>query len=359
MIASSRVLKGSALVLAVATHGALALVATPDVTLEVEGASGAAHAKLGTSFADMAMGVMGVTETTETAEPVEPEEAEEQPKEAVEPETPDLVKPDLGEPAKAATITSEMAKKPELATPQQLVPQSAAPVVAMDAPSPQMAIHEPLAAPVMQAALPVLSTLTPVQAVNPLEPTPVAPAMAPLPKEVASPVEPQMVTAPKPETAAVSSSLRPRMRSREFETVHKPKPQPRAKPKPEPKPRATAPAKPEPASRGNSTVNARAGSSTGKAGATARSSGSDGKKDRAGNAAASNYPGKVVSYIKRRANVRGRGRANVTIRISANGQLSSVTSSNAKAAAAIRRLGRVPKPPAGAKRSFSFTLTWK
>lgn len=72
MIASSRLGKLIALLLAGGAHGALALALVQNEPVEIEGAAGAAEVRLGTAFADMAAGTLsavGATELTETPSP--------------------------------------------------------------------------------------------------------------------------------------------------------------------------------------------------------------------------------------------------------------------------------------------------
>ena len=86
----------------------------------------------------------------------------------------------------------------------------------------------------------------------------------------------------------------------------------------------------------------------------------------AGNAAASNYPGQVMRAISRlrRPSVNSRGTATVSFRIASTGALAGlnlVRSSGSPAldAAAldlVRRAAPFPRPPAGARVSFSIGI---
>lgn len=116
--------------------------------------------------------------------------------------------------------------------------------------------------------------------------------------------------------------------------------------------------------RGNAGRNARAGSTQGRAESKAKTGGGnrDGKADRAGNAKASNYPGKVYSKIRRtrQKNAGGAGVARVRFSIAANGALANVrivassglSSVDNAAVDHVRRSAPFPPPPAGAQRQF-------
>jgi len=75
MIRSSAPGKGLALTLALAAHGALTLVLLPQEVVLIEGQAGAAEARLGSSFADMAAGTLSSEtpgEIVEAERPVDP-----------------------------------------------------------------------------------------------------------------------------------------------------------------------------------------------------------------------------------------------------------------------------------------------
>ena len=116
--------------------------------------------------------------------------------------------------------------------------------------------------------------------------------------------------------------------------------------------------------RGNADRNARAGSAQGRADSRAKTGGGNrgGKADRAGNAKASNYPGKVYSKIRRTRQKRAGGTGVVRVRfsIAANGALANVrivassglSSVDSAAVDHVRRSAPFPPPPAGAQRQF-------
>jgi protein TonB len=126
------------------------------------------------------------------------------------------------------------------------------------------------------------------------------------------------------------------------------------------------------------------GSSKSKAKANARAGNASGQKNnksanaakkqsnrstKAGNAAASNYPGKVRSKISRtrQRNAGGRGIARVRFSVSSSGAATGISiarsSGNAKvdraAVAHIKRASPFAKPPAGAQRQFVIPLEFR
>ncbi|MBO9467825.1 hypothetical protein J7443_21525 [Tropicibacter sp. R15_0] len=328
MIASSKPWKLAAMVTALATHAALAVVLTPEPKLEIEGGPGHATARLGSSFSDLAQGLLEAEQAPESIEPVEvePEQSQKLDTEHVAQSAPRPAEVEVSDPVEA--IQPDKAPKAAQAQPQIAKPLASS----LDAPVPVL--------PITAAALPV----------------------AAIPVQTTKVPELERIEASEPVSAAVSRSLRPQLRSAEFEAAHKskakPKPKPVAKPRAKPKPSTVTAQRAKPKPRGTGAAPARSGAQKGKAQGSQRANGSGGSKKKPGNAAASNYPGKVASYIRSRARIRGRGSARVSISISGSGQLTSVSSPNAKAAAAVKRLRRVPKPPAGARRSFAFTLQW-
>ena len=121
-----------------------------------------------------------------------------------------------------------------------------------------------------------------------------------------------------------------------------------------------------------STVNNKSGSQNGKKAAKASSSGKSKTKSKSsssGNAAASNYPGKVYSKIARtrQRNAGGRGVTQVRFNVSSNGRAVSVSvarsSGNAKidsaAVAHVKRASPFPKPPPGARTRFVIPIEFR
>jgi len=110
---------------------------------------------------------------------------------------------------------------------------------------------------------------------------------------------------------------------------------------------------------GNTKTNANRGSSGSK----------NAKAKKKGNAAASNYPGKVYSKIARtrRRSAGVSGKALVRFKVSSSGQLAGISiarsSGNGKvdnaAIAHVKRSAPFPKPPAGAKRTFVIPIQFR
>ncbi len=321
---SPTVAKLLALLLAVAAHGALAFVLMPSEEIEMEGASGATEVRLGNAFADMAAGTLSPTQADTTTEVVPIEET---PRDTVARVTP------------AEPETASRAEESE-----------AAPVTALAALTPETAL--PLSA---EASPPAEARATPesapIEALDASRPQPQATHM----------ITPDDRLIAEPEASpAISRSLRPKPRSAEFEEAHKPAPQPA---------QSTQDRQPTPTgstSTGNAQQNTRAGAATGTSDATATQSGTDGRSEVAGNAAASNYPGLVMQRLSQagRPPVNARGTAVVAFNISGNGGLASVSlarssgSSTLDQAAVqlVRGAGPFPPPPEGAQRSFSIQI---
>ncbi|MGH1414759.1 MAG: cell envelope integrity protein TolA [Pelagimonas sp.] len=378
MIVTSRVFKLSAFVCAAAAHGAIALVAIPAPPVDVEGASGQAEAAIGSSFADMAAGHLTVLDITEQAVPVAALETvapEAAPPSPPVPKAPVVKAVDPSELSENSVRPPVMAQRSELSTAKPLQPLQRSAALGVEGVTPTTALpiaHGDAAPPLPESALRITSDYGAVASQTPEMLT----AERAEQTATLSPDQPVTLFSQDRETAAVSRSLRPRMRSQEFETAHKPaprakskpKPKPRAKPRTEPKPRTQAAVKPKPkpAARGNGQVTARSGQANGTARATARSGGSGGKSKKTGNAAVSNYPGLVMRKLSRvsRPRIKARGSATVSFRISATGGIAGASISRSSGSAAldkaalqlVRRAAPFPKPPAGAKRSFSIAI---
>ncbi|MAM25441.1 MAG: hypothetical protein CMG88_03265 [Marinobacter sp.] len=312
-----------ALSVALAVHGALAAALVSGETTEIEGGAGSAEVRLGNAFADMAAGTLSSMKADHA--------------EVLAPETPESLNAERAEPMSPKTVvTAAKDALADTAQPLEVEPLPSEPTVAVAQ-----------AAPVAQAEAPALTqtALPAPDAAQVLQSSPVL----------------ERVEAEASDSTAVTRSLRPKPRTAEFEAAHepvqvaKPKPQPAAKPAPR--------AKPAP---GNSERNARAGEATGQREAVARQSGTAGRQQAAGNAAASNYPGLVMRKLSRagKPRVNARGTAVVAFSIAATGGLSSVSLARSSGSAAldqaalrlVRGAGPFPKPPAGARRSFSIQI---
>ena len=118
------------------------------------------------------------------------------------------------------------------------------------------------------------------------------------------------------------------------------------------------------AARGNAEQNARAGQADGRDEGRAPVAGArqSNRAAQAGNAAVSNYPGKVYARIRRTRQrpAEGRGTARIRFSITASGGLGAIRVASSSGSAAIdqvaldhiRRSAPFPRPPAGAQRSF-------
>lgn len=338
MISRSRSIAMACLVGAFGLHAAGVMTADLDEPAMEEGGPGAVVAALGSSFADMTAGVA----SPETVD-----------------DTPDTPDPDLTPPPETEiedtqqTIESAEIPDPDIA----------------DAPQPQpdtQIAQQPAekVAPVDIAAAPTLAlAATPAPRVMPLP--------APEPQVAALPApQPDVITAAPDEITDGAISKRPRLRSRDFEAKHAPKPAPKAKPRPpEPRREAAKPKpKPKPQKHGNNAERtANRGSTSGQQGAKAtRQGGGNARSKKSGNAAVTNYPGKVRRCVSRGSRPRGAGRgtAVVAFRVASSGQLTNVglarSSGNSRldriAVQAIKRVGRCPAPPPGARRSYSIKV---
>ena len=191
------------------------------------------------------------------------------------------------------------------------------------------------------------TAIQPTQQMSAAKPVSALPAARPT-VQAAPPSQPataQALAEPSP-----AQSLRPAARPKSVEA----KAPPKAKPKPE-KPKTGAK---------KTTVK---GASDGKAKAAAKqkSTGSAATKAK-GNAAAQNYPGRVMRKISRvpKPRVGSTGTATVRFTIAANGGLASasiarssgVASLDRAALKVIQRAAPFPKPPTGAQRSFTLKI---
>lgn len=200
----------------------------------------------------------------------------------------------------------------------------------------------------LEAIKPELATVQPrIQALEPVEPKPSETTVEPVQTvETVTPVEePKVVPKPVP---------KPKQKVAKAKKVEKPK-------------KATSGKK-----QAKSKVNNKSGAQNGKKTAKAASSGKSKKKSKArnsGNAAASNYPGKVYSKIARtrQRNAGGRGVAQVRFNVSSSGRAVSVSiarsSGNARidsaAVAHVKRASPFPKPPPGAQTRYVIPIEFR
>jgi len=341
MTGSSRIAKIAALSTAAIAHAALALALVKTEDPRIEGAGGAAEVRLGNSFADVAQG-------TPAAEPTEARETVE-------------------------AVTSEVVARSESEAAEPVQPESAVPAETPTGQAERARAETASRADPMETA-----KVMPLQAAVPLKPEAARP-LVPVAREtvqdqttaIAQPAE--RLTSAVPENATVSRSLRPQRRSAAFEERHKPPPQ-----------RAEAPGKTQTATARNRSADpaakrqakqtaqagvkqaTRAGTNSGRQQATARSSGSGRTQTSAGNASASNYPGLVMRRISRagRPRVNARGAAVVAFSIASGGGLVSVSIARSSGSSVLDRAALrmvqsaapFPKPPTGARRSFTIQI---
>ena len=313
-MSSTRVAKTLALSAAAALHGVAIWGFATDRTIEIEGSSGAVDTRIGSSFADMAAGTIS---------------------EAVPPETIEELAPRDVTRSVSSPRDAEASPPEEIQTavrPDPVLPSAQAPAESAQAPL----------EPVQGALLPVVqtqsATLQDPQALRPVRP------------DMADAIAPEDEAAP-----TVTRSLRPKRRSAEVEKRAEP-------PKKEPR---TRKAQSQP--RGNAARQATAGAETGKKKKKAVVAGTGASLQKAtGNAAASNYPGKVMKKISRvpKPRVGKKGTSVVAFTIAPGGGLSALSLARSSGSAkldqaalrVVRRAAPFPPPPAGARRNFSINI---
>lgn len=300
MKAAATLMAGTALAASVGLH-LTGFTMMPTSEVQIEGGAPMQLAMLGNSFADMTQGTITPVTTQEN------EPAKTPPAEISSPVTP----PDLAQ-------TPPPAQKPT----------QSAPVVAQSLNNPVVPM---LAAIAPAKPLETLTSKAPVE-VQPVKPGTRRPATRPAKPTAAR---------PKPTTPRRQQAVAPL------------------------KPQAAAPPKPQ-----GGTQAARRGQTDGSAAGKAATRGQGATRTRAaGNAAASNYPGLVMRKISRVRKQRAgaRGKATVGFKISTSGAATSVriirSSGSAKvdkvALRHIQRASPFPRPPKGARRSFSVVFVSK
>ena len=216
-------------------------------------------------------------------------------------------------------------------------------------------------------------TVEPSRTEGLIPPSPVEKLQAVEPALVVPQTAPEAVEQPAPKPA--EASIRPVETTQTFAPVEELEAVPTPTPKPEQKkPRKVSKRKQTTAgdSKAKSTANARSGTQSGKKTAKAATSGTSKAKSRSntsGNAAASNYPGKVYARIARTRlkNAGGKGAAQVRFTVSPSGQAVSVSivrsSGNADvdraAVAHVKRASPFAKPPPGAQTRFVIPIEFR
>ena len=311
-----------ALSVALGLHGAFAVALVSRETTEIEGADGGTEVRLGSAFADMAAGKLHSVSAEQTMVAAQ--------------DIPDRLDTERAGP----TLPETVVRAVEHALVDTAQPVKAEPVSS----EPTLAATQ---------AVPVAPTTAPASVQTAVPAPDAAEALQP-------PKGTERVEAETSESAAVARSLRPKPRSAVVKAMHKRA----AVAKPNPRARQAPRVKPAP---GNSDRNARAGEATGQRDAVAKQSGTAGHQQAAGNASASTYPGLIMRKLSRagKPRVNARGTAVVAFRIAANGGLASVSLARNSGSAVldqaalqlVRKAGPFPKPPEGARRSFSVQIT--
>lgn len=264
------------------------------------------------------------------------------------PVTTEAVRPAPVEPQRPAEIMA--AAKPVTEQAEQAKPVE-----------PQKTVEQPPAQPVPVEAVEAAEA----EMLKPSEVEPVQ-AQEPEPVEAAKPAEAEPVEIPR-------SAPVPTPRPQRLAAVEKPQPAPQPKPDPKPKEKKPPAPKPEAAgSGGKGGPDSRRGTADGQQAGRAEATGKTGPAREAGNAAVSNYPGQVVSRLRRnlryppaarRQHLRGEVRVSFTV--SSSGSVSAIglaASSGSPvldqaALETVRRAAPFPPIPAGAGRSsWSFTV---
>lgn len=346
MISASRPALFCAFAVAVAAHGLGLHGVFDDEEFQMEGGATGVEASLGNSFADMTAGTIAAQPATEVTEPETIDDAAEPEinEDPIEPETSDQVR----EPVEPERNLDEAERPRETARdePVEAEPKDPETVVDSVAPEETAEVDEtPLA----------LTTTVPISPIQATELEPVE-AVRPEPAETLDAVEEN--------TSAVVRSMRPKPRTPEFEVKHKPAPQPRQAAT-QPRQETQQPQSTVSQQQGNSEQDATVGSATGTRQQKNTASGT-GVSTQTGNAAVSDYPGKVMRRLSRvpRPRYTSKGTAVVRFRVSSNGGLAEVSlarsSGNARldqdALRVVRRAAPFPPPPPGAQRNFSINI---
>lgn len=363
MITSRRALRvWVAVVASLGVHFAAAMAVAPsDPPALIQGGTTAEIAALGSGFEDLLQG-------SDRLQPAETSTVEPSPPSA------EMTEPSLSEPIEATRPLTVASVRP--------VPIQAPPPVRETLAPATEAQAAPAVTTTPAADMPFVETARPdpaKPALAPAAPEPAQPRLEPL---QASPVRPAETAPPSQSTEIAALAPAQITETVEAEPEERPVPIPVARP---PRPedarnlaetkardvKKKAPPKKQVAkkavvqsARGNASRDARAGNASGRTTQKAKTGGSqkDGKARTAGNANASNYPGKVYSKIRRTRQQRagGAGVARVRFSISSSGRLSSIRLAASSGSAAIdkvaldhvRRSAPFPPPPAGAQRSF-------
>ncbi|MEP3198716.1 MAG: energy transducer TonB [Lentilitoribacter sp.] len=394
-----------AVLASVGIHFAVAGVFTGDQDVKIEGAEQQQTLAFGNSFQDLVAGSdqpnTPVIEELDanTPEPMEPIVDNDTIKN-VDPQQRQLdnVGPqDLT--AKILTEPTQLARAQNKATITPLEPMQEAINITPDIqvldvqPNSQQSSNVPFKTAYAILAKPSLEAVVPV-----LDAAPLTPEVVPQPKlsevkpteakanEIAAldaiDEKPEIVTSlvqesvPIPQFRTDLEELPKRKKSNKASSTKKKKSKPEAIKKPNKKKpikkttKQKAPKKTVSSAKGNAKQNSKTGKASGKkSGKSSTTNKSKSKSKKAGNAAVSNYPGKVARKIKRTRHKRAgeKGKVRVSFTITASGGLSGLsirTSSGSRkvdqaALDHIRRSAPFPTPPTGAKRKYVIPITIK
>lgn len=329
MIVRSAIAKIVSVVVAVGLLTGAMQLGTPDAKIEIEGGGEPLEAQMGSRFEDMSVGTLTAMTTEDVVTPTPPEKVEQ----------------------------ADASELMELMHPTETKPvvAKAAPAVPIEA---SQLASVPAAEDAVIASVPV--------ALTPLAPASVVmPSVQPQTEMVQAALTPETIVAVEPDSDAPTLSKRPARKNPELaakaaevqekaarDTVKRSKPKPKT----------------QKATRGNAKKNNTRGAATGtQKKATVKKTGKKPAAARqAGNAAVSNYPGKVMRRISRlsKPRVKSRGTAVISFAISSGGGLSRVSVSRSSGSASldqaavklIHRAAPFPRPPAGARRKFSISI---
>lgn len=310
---SSSIAKVVSLLISLGVVAGAAQLSIPKAAIETQGGGLEVAAQIGSRFEDMTAGVLTSTTTQDRA------------------------------------IAVKVKSPAKVIEPQILVPAVAKAVRAIE---PAALATPPAIAIAATPAASAVAALPPVA--QPLQ-------VAPRPVEMAlRAIEPQTIVAQEPDSVAPTLSRRPIVKNLDLaaKAAETQKDVVQAKRKVVQKKAQKS------AARGTAKRNNTKGTKSGtRKTAKAKTTGEKNKSSsKAGNAAASNYPGKVMRRISRQARprVRAKGTATISFSISSGGGLSRVSVSRSSgssaldraAVAMVRKASPFPRPPAGAQRKF-------
>jgi len=379
VIVSSRATKILAAAVAAGIHGAFAAALVSNAEVEIEGASGAADVRLGSSFADMAAGTLPSQETAQRAEPAQRPVSTDrtETRDRAEARRPERLPEPAGETAEALRPETARAMAATDRTEAVVTPPDMA---ATGTAQPAVSTTIDGAAPVARADMAERPPETVAVAAGEAQNAPSAPrpsAVASRAPASAPSGEPLAAAAARPEPSPEARAARPadpakapeRLEAEEDDTAPPvASPRPRARPQAnEARPETPRQAEAQAAPQGNAARDARAGQAAGREAARAVSSGAGGNSRETGNAAASNYRGEVMRELARvrRPSVDVRGAAVVAFRVADNGGLAGLALARSSGSArldraaleVVQRAAPFPPPPRGAQRSFTIEIT--